>query len=193
MGYLFFAFYNKFSRTGIVVASLICCTFLYFKGYDLWLHKLSFGTFTGIVKSSEMPTFQFTDKDGNTITRKDFEGKYVVFDFWHTSCGVCFQKFPKFEEYNKKYILNREVDLYSVNIKLAHDKEGESFTIIFDRGYSFPTLQGGSTEEAINIFGVTYYPTVIVLNTAGEMVFRGDMEKAFSFLDSELKKYSSLN
>ena len=190
MGYFFYSS-GKYVKSGIIAISIICCSFLYFKGYDFWLHKVSFGTFSGIVHNqSEKPVFQFTDKDGNTITRNDFEGKYVVLDFWHTSCGVCFKKFPEFEEFYVKYLLNRDVDLYSVNIKLTRDKEGESFALIFDLRYSFPVLQGGQPEEAMNIFGVTYYPTVIILNPEGYVIFRGNMEKAFSFLEDELKKKS---
>ena len=188
MGY-FFYFSGKYVKSGIIVVSIICCSFLYFKGYDLWLHKINFGTFTGIVKPlTEKPEFQFTDRNGNTITRKDFEGKYVVLDFWTTSCGVCFQKFPKFEEYDVKYLSSREVDLYSINVKLPRDKEGEAFSIISDIGYSFSTLQLGQLEDAESIFGVNGYPTVIVLNPQCIMIFRGNMEKAFSFLESELKK-----
>jgi len=188
MGYLFYTS-SKYVKSGIVVASILCCTFLYFKGYDLWLNKLNFGTFTGIVHSkAEIPEFEFTDKNGNTFTNQDFVGKYAIFDFWNTSCGICFREFPKFEEQYVKYRSNSNVALYSVNVKLPRDKEGVSFEIISEIGYSFPTLQGGQIEDAKNIFGVTVYPTVVVLNPAGVMVFRGNLENAFSFVEKELKK-----
>ena len=84
MGYLFYIS-GKYVKSGIVVTSLLCCTFLYFKGYNLWLHKLNYGTFSGIVQyKAEMPEFYFTDKNGNTITNQDFAGKYTVLDFWTT-------------------------------------------------------------------------------------------------------------
>ena len=188
MGY-FFYFSSKYIRSGIVVISIMCCTFLYFKGYDMWLHKLNFGTFKGIVQvKAEIPVFQFTDKDGNIITRQDFTGKYVIFDFWNSGCGVCFQKFPKLEEQYLKHRSNDNIAIYAVNVKLPRDKEGVSFEIFSERGYSFPTLQGGQQEEAKSIFGVDVYPTVIVLNPVGIMVFRGRMEAAFSFVESELKR-----
>jgi len=186
MGYLFY-FSSKYVKSGIVVASLLCCTFLYFKGYNLWLHKLNFGTFSGIVQNqAEIPNFQFTDKDGKTITNMDFVGKYTILDFWNTGCGVCFREFPQFEEQYVKYRSNNNMAIYAVNIKLPRDKEGISFEIISERGYSFPTLQG---EEGVQkIFGVEVYPTVVVLNSAGAMIFRGNKEKAFSFIESELKQ-----
>ena len=155
----------------------------------MWLHKLSFGTFTGIQHIKvEIPEFQFTDKDGNTITNQDFIGRYTIFDFWNTGCGVCFQKFPKLEELYRKYGSNKNVFIYAVNVKLPRDKEGVSFEIISEKGYSFPTLQSGQAEDAKNIFGVKVYPTTIVLNQSGIIVFRGDMEKAFSFVESELTR-----
>ena len=188
MGYLFYIS-GKYLKSGIVVASIICCSFMYFKGYSLWLHKLNFGTFTGIVNhKAEKPEFQLTDSNGNIITNQDFIGKYTVLDFWNTGCGVCFREFPKFEEQYVKYSSNNNVVLYAVNFKLSRDNEGVAFEIFSERGYSFPTLQGGKTEDAENIFGVTVYPTVVVLNPAGVMVFRGNKENAFSFVESELKK-----
>ena len=188
MGY-FFHISDKYVKSGIVVISILCCIFLYFKGYSLWLHKLNFGTFTGVQQIKvDIPVFQFTDNDGNTITSQDFAGKYTILDFWNSSCGVCFQKFPIFEEQYEKYKSNNNVVLYAVNIKLPRDKEGASFEIFSERGYSFPTLQGGEVEDAKSIFGVTVYPTIVVLNPAGVMVFRGNMEKAFSFVEKELNK-----
>jgi len=115
-----------------------------------------------------------------------FTGKYTVLDFWHTSYGVCFIKFPELDEQYLKYSSNRTVDIYAANVRLPQDKEGVSFEIISDRGYSFPTLQGGQVEDAKDIFGVYGYPTAIVLNKTGSIVFRGSSEKAFSFLEKEL-------
>ena len=186
MGYFFYVS-NKHIKSGIVVTSILCCSFLYFKGYDLWLHKLNFGTFTGIVQNNaEILEFHFTDKDGEIVTNQDFICKYTILDFWNTGCGVCFREFPKFEEHYEKYKSNNEVALYAVNIKLPRDEDGVSFEIISERGYSFPTLQG---EDGVqNLFGVQVYPTVIVLNSAGAIVFRGNKNKAFSFVESELKR-----
>ena len=189
MGYFFYTSGKPVIKSGIVVISIFSCGFLYVKGYDFWRHKLSFGTFTGIVHAqSEVPVFQFTDRDGNTITKNDFTGKYTVLDFWTTSCGVCFREFPEFDKQYLKYSSNRNVAIYAVNVKLAQDNEGVSFEIISERGYSFATLQGGQSEDAKDIFGVYVYPTVIVLNKTGSIVFRGSSEKAFSFLEKELKR-----
>ena len=186
MGY-FFYISGKYVKPSIVVISIICCSFLYFKGYGLFLHKLYFGTFTGIVHNKvEIPKFHFTDKDGNAMTSQSFTGKYVILDFWNTSCGVCFQEFPKFEDQYVKYKSNNDLSLYAVNIKLPRDNEGLSFEIISERGYSFPNLQGD--QDAEKIFGIQAYPTVIVLNTEGKIVFRGNKDKAFSFLEREIKK-----
>lgn len=188
MGYLFYIS-DKYVKSGIIAISLVCCTFLYFKGYGLWLHKLSFGTFTGIQPVKvEIPEFQFTDKDGNTITKRDLAGKYTILDFWTTSCGICFREFPKFEEQYVKYHSDNRIALYAINVKLPRDKEKVSFEIFTEKGYTFPTLQGGQIEDAKNKFGVTVYPTVIVLNPVGVVVFRGDIEKAFSFVERELDK-----
>jgi len=189
VGYFFYASGKLAIKSGIVVISIFSCGFLYVKGYDFWLHRLNFGTFSGIVLAkSVVPEFQLIDRNGNNITQNDFTGKYTVLDFWTTSCGVCFREFPEFDKQYVKYSSNRNVAIYAVNVKLSQDEEGVSFEIISDRGYAFPTLQYGEIEDAKDIFGVYSYPTVIVLNKTGSIVFRGSSEKAFSFLEKELKR-----
>jgi thiol-disulfide isomerase/thioredoxin len=188
MGYLFYVS-GKYIKPGVVVTSIICCVFLYFWGYEMWSYKLIYGTYTGNMhNNTEMPEFKFTDINGTTIRRQDFAGRYTVLDFWTTSCGVCFQKFPLFEEQYVKYRSNNNVVLYSINAKLPSDKEGVSFEIINEIGYSFPTLQGGLIEEVKSTFGIWAYPTVIVFNPQGFMIFRGDMDKAFTFVERELER-----
>ena len=91
------------------------------------------------------------------------------------------------EKQYEKYNSNRNVAIFAVNVKLPQDKEGVSFEIISEKGYSFPTLQGGQAEDAKILFGIDGYPTVIVLNPVGAMVFRGSLERAVSFIENELK------
>ena len=188
MGY-FFHISGKYVKTGIAVTSLLCCLFFYFKGYPMLIHKQDFGTFTGLQNAkAELPEFQFIDRSGNTIANQDFVGKYTILDFWQTSCGICFQEFPKFDEYYMKYNSNNRISLYAVNVKLSRDKEDVAFEAISKLEYSFPTLLLEQMEDAKNIFGVLVYPTVVVFNPQGIMVFRGDIDKAFSYVEGELKK-----
>ena len=67
------------------------------------------------------------------------------------------------------------------------DKEGDAFQIIKERGHSFPVLicKDIATLKALNI---TCYPTVLVVNREGELVFRGDIEDADKKIEELLKE-----
>jgi len=100
MGYSFFKS-SKLFKTIIILFSLSCCIFLYFKGYMMWIHKVYYGTFSGKIERTDVPDFQFADEKGKLISIHDFSGKYTIVDCWYTGCGVCFREFPIFDKEGK--------------------------------------------------------------------------------------------
>jgi hypothetical protein len=49
---------NRMVRLLLPVAGLLLCLWMSLVGYDLWLHKLNFGAFTGRIESTATPDFQ---------------------------------------------------------------------------------------------------------------------------------------
>jgi len=188
VGYLFFKIKNYFKWVVLATAS-IACIFMYAKGYELWLNKLNFGTFTGQIIEKKLTTeIAFADSTNSIISINHLKGKIVLLDFWNSKCGFCYKKFPVVQNAYDKYKHNPKVNFYSVNFFLNDiDKEGDAFQIIKERGHSFPVLicKDIATLKALNI---TCYPTVLVVNREGELVFRGDIEDADKKIEELLKE-----
>lgn len=184
-GFFYYRLRNPFKL--IIIA--LCCSIvisMFFWGYDYWLHKLNFGTFTGKVKEYDLPTkFEVFDENKSLITEKDFSNKIVLLDFWHTRCGVCFKKFPQVQAVYDKYKNDLSVMVLAINKPLEEDKPGEAFQVIKEKGYTFPVLIA-KDEEFPEQFGVTSYPTTFVINQDGQIVYKGDIEGAVRMV-SELK------
>ncbi|MBC5993176.1 TlpA family protein disulfide reductase [Pontibacter cellulosilyticus] len=177
---------GKSLKVGLVTLILFLCIWTTSKGYDLWLNKLSFGTYTGSV-SEQLPQFSLSDSEGNVITSNNFNEKLIVLDFWTTSCGICFKKFPVLQEKAKPYKNHSKVEFYAVNIPVARDTLGQGQRTIESLGYSFSNLFA-SGEDVAKAFGVRFYPTVLILKNGNEIVYRGSIEG----IDDEIDDYLDL-
>ena len=160
--------------------------FMFFKGYDLWLHRLNFGTFTGRVSYTLPAKFEAFDQSKSLVTDKGFANKVILLDFWNTSCGICFQKFPQLQKFYEKHKENAAISILAVDAPLEGDKEGDAFQAIKDEKYTFPVV---ITKDA-NLperFGVTGYPTTFVIDQKGNVVFKGSIEGATKQAEELLK------
>lgn len=174
------------------LAFLLCFSvtiFMFFKGYDMWLHKLNFGSFTGKVVSYNLPAkFEAFDEQKHLITDNNFQNKIVLLDFWNTRCGVCFEKFPQLQSVYEKYQADLSVAIFAVNKPIEEDKPNQAFEMIRKEGYSFPVVitKEENLAEKLDVKG---YPTTFVINKSGMVVYKGDLEGAIRLVD-DLNKQS---
>jgi thiol-disulfide isomerase/thioredoxin len=161
--------------------------FMFFQGWDYWLHKLDYGTFTGRIESDKLQQkVEGIDQHNNKINNQTLESKIVLLDFWHTKCGVCFQKFPQLQTFYDKYKNDDSVIIFAVDKPLDEDKEKSAFKVIEEEGYNFPVLLP-TDEDLPEKFGVKGYPTTFVINKQGNVVYKGDIEGAILRVE-ELKR-----
>jgi thiol-disulfide isomerase/thioredoxin len=161
-------------------AALVLCSvvpvFMYFQGYDYWVQKLNYGTFTGSVTYEQPANFEAFDKNGKLISDADLRDKIVLVDFWHTSCRVCFQKFPHLQALYDKYKDDPSVLIFAVDKPIDGDKTGQAFSMIEERGYTFPVVIP-TDKELPEKFGVFAYPRTFII-TDKTIVFDGDSKFA---------------
>lgn len=169
-------------KYAIPIVLLVLTPLAAFKGYALWLHKLNFGTYTGNTSYKVPVPVEGLLQDGERFTAGELKGKVVVLDFWHTRCGVCFQKFPQVQKLYDRYKANPSLVLLAVNKPLEGDSTGQAFSMLQQRNYTFPVLMphAKTLPEAI---GVRAYPTTVVMDTAGVVVYRGRIEDAASVIE----------
>lgn len=157
-----------------LILALSLPVFMYFQGYDYWLQKLNYGTFTGSVSYAQPATFEALPKNGQLITDNELKNKIVLLDFWTTSCGVCFQKFPYLQALHDKYKDDPNVMVMAVNAPMEGDKPGQAFGMIEERGYTFPVVIT-KDEQMAERFGVFTYPKTFIIAKDRTVVFYGDI------------------
>ena len=152
--------------------------------YDLWVHKIEYGSFTGSVSQEQVHPFELYSKERQLVSNESLKGKLVIFDFWYIGCRPCWVKFPELEKLHQRYQSSDEVAIYAVNRPMSYDKPGALFTRIEDKGYTFPVLEG--TQEVMDDLEIYVYPTVLILNKEGQVVFKGEIEAAADKLEELL-------
>jgi len=155
---------------GVFISSVI---WLAFYGYPMWINYINFHSFTSNVHFAA-PDYKFTNDKGDTISLKHDRGKVIILDFWNTSCGVCFRKFPILDALYKKHKFSSKISIYSVNCPLKRDARDTSFQMIKNLNYSFPVLKANPSK---NEFQIYFFPTVVIINKKGFVIYKGDIEK----------------
>ncbi len=109
-----------------------------------------------------MYDFSVTDAQGNKVTLSEMlkEKEMVMLNFWYTTCTWCLEEFPDMEAVYRRY--EDQVGIVALNpyegndvIKTFQDSNGLSFNMV------------ECPMSWANAFGVTGYPTSIVVDRYG--------------------------
>ena len=106
--------------------------------------------------------------DEKQVKLSDYRGKVVLLNFWYPYCGPCRGEFPDLQKVLEKYGPDRFVIL-SVNV---HPEE-DSYVLPYMNGkkWGFVPLRS-NTEFAEKEFGASGYPTNLLIDTEGRIVFK---------------------
>jgi thiol-disulfide isomerase/thioredoxin len=121
------------------------------------------------------PDFTVTDVHGNTHTlySQTSQGKYVILDFFFTTCPPCQATVPYFSELHEKYGCNAG-DLYCLSIDVG-DTDAEVIAFENTYGGSFshaPAVSGneGGGNAVIQAYSPAAYPTYVLIGPDNKFV-----------------------
>lgn len=116
--------------------------------------------------------FTVTDVHGNEHNLFSYldDGKYVLIDFFYTTCGPCQQTAPKVSETFLHFGCNNH-DL----VVLGIDKNNTDAQVIAfddDFGAIYPAISGneGGGNMVVSAYGITMFPTVILIQPDHQIV-----------------------
>jgi thiol-disulfide isomerase/thioredoxin len=175
----------------LVVAPLLVLTAVgYVYGLGYFQNKLSFDTWTGKVEQAVLLSpMVFDTPDGGRKSLNDFKGNYLVLDFWSTTCGVCYKAFPDVQKLYDKYKDNSGVEILAVHCRYDRDDDtiDTGSKILLERGYTFPCLSMNVEDPVLIEVGVQVFPTLLIFDPDGKLVFRGNIGDAGKYMDEYLK------
>jgi thiol-disulfide isomerase/thioredoxin len=108
--------------------------------------------------------WETTDFDERPQRLVDYRGKVVVLDFWYRGCGHCIKGLPKIKALAAKYD-GKSVAVLGVNND-SEDADARHVIKAFDLKY--PSIRDGEISKD---YGVSAWPTLIVLDQSGRVAF----------------------
>ena len=166
----------------IIPFSLIVWGYCVFEGHKNLLEYITWGS----TPDANVASFTIRTPEGN-VTLGSLQNEYVLLDFWSSSCGVCYKKFPLlqsfFERAEKE---NSEIIVASVFVPyLKNEQEDKGASIIDSLRYTFPVWSTSSKDSLLKTLDIDAYPTVILLDKDRNVIYKGSLE-------SSIKKMKSL-
>ena len=133
--------------------------------------------------SVSAPHFSFPTLGGKTVGLDDYQGKYLLVNFWATWCGPCKVEMPSLESLHEKF-KDRDLTVVAVSndvfgekvVKPYIEAQNLTFTIGLD-----PKL------EVSNQFGVVSLPTTFLIDPQGKII--GVLNGAENWMDPQTLVY----
>lgn len=133
-------------------------------------------------KGKTAPAFSQTAFDGKAFSIAQLRGKYAVLDFWGTWCGPCMYGVPKMKEYYNKY--KNRIEFVGI---ACNDKESDWKETIEKNGMNWVHILNDASKSDISLlYGVSSYPTKVIINQNGEIISKviGENEGFYQKIDS---------
>lgn len=133
-----------------------------------------------LVTGKKAPEFRLRDLKGQERTLSDFQGKYVLLDFWGTWCGWCIKGIPQMKEYYQKYKDRMEV----VGI-CCNDTESAWRSGVIKHTLPWTNLYNGYDKDVTTDYAVSGFPTKVLIDPNGNLVqiFVGESQELYQKLD----------
>ena len=185
-GYLLWVNKRIWKYVTLLVATTVCVA--YATNYIKWLDYLNFGKLDSAGEQLLEEDFNLYDLNGSELSLNDFKDKYLVLDFWSSSCGLCIKSFPEVQSISEQLSNNQRVSFYSVFCVSQNRTETRQtgVDIIQKRGFSFPLLL--SEDESYKKLGVNGFPTVLICSPDNKIIFRGSLKNANTYIIKNINK-----
>jgi thiol-disulfide isomerase/thioredoxin len=113
----------------------------------------------------DSPAFEVRSLDGKVYSLASLKGKPVLLDFWATWCIPCRKSLPALENISRGY---REQGLVILAVNGGEERETvEAF--LKTSPVPYPVVLGIDTD-ILTAFGVTSYPTYVLIGVDGKIV-----------------------
>lgn len=142
--------------------------------FIITLLAISLFSITGTVYANEQqpirPEFSLPDLQGNTRHIKEWDGKFIVLNFWATWCTPCRKEIPEFIELQQEYASS---NLQFIGVAIDDEISVDQFAM--EMGINYPNLIANMQGiELARRYGnkIGALPYSVIINPNGHIIFR---------------------
>jgi thiol-disulfide isomerase/thioredoxin len=134
-------------------------------------------------KNKTLPEFNLTTLTDKNIISTDFRGKFLVINWWATTCAPCRQEIPGLNKLTDKFGSNSNI----IFLAIAFDEKDRVESYLKTNEFNY--LQTLGDKSIAKIFGESY-PKNLIVNPEGIITFysEGGNEDIYKILEKELLK-----
>ena len=141
-----------------------------------------------------MPSCPFEGFRAPEISVKDIKGKkvtlgkgYTLLDFWGTWCNPCIALVPELVEIHKRY---PSLNLVSIASERSMNDLPKLKQLIKEHNMDWTHVcqLGGDENSVVNSFNITAFPTTVLIDPSGKIVYRGSGSDKADKLKAKLKE-----
>lgn len=122
------------------------------------------------LKGSTVKNLVMTDIQGNSYNVDELHGKVVIIDFWFTTCAPCIQEMPELNKIREEFGTD-EVAYFGVTF----DEKAKVENFLGKVKYDYTIVP--DSKNLCDKFGIKFYPTTLVIDKKGKIVYTGDFMK----------------
>lgn len=125
----------------------------------------------------EIKKIVLIDKNNKEVILNTHQNKVIVLDFWNSACGICFKKFPDYNELYNYYKHRNDIEIYAVNLKLKNRNIDDLISFSERFKYDFPFLftNDATAESVSEIFNIKGVPTLGIIGKNGRIRYSGSL------------------
>ena len=145
------------------------------------------------VPSSDASNFTLMSAGGNDISLSDYEGKFVLLNFWATWCPPCVREMPALNALHNQLHANHSFEVVGVHVgpalatvkQFLKDKPVD-FDIVIDKNMS------------LSSWPVSGLPTTFLISPSGKLIYKATGEREWGseemveFIKGVMKEYERL-
>ena len=136
---------------------------------------------------TEAPDFSLPTVDGEaTIALKDYQGRYLVIDFWASWCPDCRKANPRMVDLYRRY-KDEPIGIDFLGVSFDTDREACLKAIEKDglEWFQVSELKKWKETDIARQYGIRWIPTVYVIDNMGQVLYAGsDLDYLEELLDS---------
>ena len=124
------------------------------------------------------PDFKLTSVDGEELSLSSLRGKWVLLDFWSSTCGNSLVQMPALKELYAMY--KDHVEVLGVD---CDDEEADWLSVVSE--YQLPWLNVLASldgdDSPVNLYDETATPAYFLITQSGKVAMRGSLD-TFSYI-----------
>ncbi len=111
------------------------------------------------------PYFSLKDKNGQEVSLRDFNGKYVYLNFWASDCIPCLMEMDSLRSFNK--ILENKIAFISIGVDENNEK---IFSRADELNYNWTILDYAHDKSLLDKYKIKAYPFYVLIDKEGNIL-----------------------